>query len=122
MQFPKSDASFYPVPMSPSLPCSVLPQHQGEEIQRLHSQLQRNAHPLTERVSEFNRAMQELEEQKRNDSSLSNIEEGSEQVGEWIYSTSCAWWHDMEILSALLALCEGSPPVSGGFSHKWSVM
>ena len=29
----------------------------------------------------------------------------------------CSWWrHRMEIFSALLALCEGNPPVTGGFS------
>ena len=27
----------------------------------------------------------------------------------------------MEIFSALLALCEGNPPVTGGFTSKWPV-
>ena len=31
------------------------------------------------------------------------------------------WWrHNMEILPALMALCEGNPPVTGGFSQMWS--
>ena len=30
--------------------------------------------------------------------------------------------HDMEMLSALLALCEGNPPVTGGFPSQWPVM
>ena len=30
-----------------------------------------------------------------------------------------AWWrHQMETFSALLDLCEGNPPVTGGFCHK----
>ena len=29
------------------------------------------------------------------------------------------WWHhDMETLSLLLALCEGNPPVTGGFPSQ----
>ena len=28
------------------------------------------------------------------------------------------WGHDMERLSALLALCEGNPPVTGGFPSQ----
>ena len=34
--------------------------------------------------------------------------------------TACyAWWrHQTETFSALLALCEGNPPVNGGFPHK----
>ena len=31
------------------------------------------------------------------------------------------WWrHQMEILSALLALCEGNPFVTGGFPSQWA--
>ena len=31
----------------------------------------------------------------------------------------CLWWrHQMEIFSALLALCEGNPPVTGGFPSQ----
>ena len=35
-------------------------------------------------------------------------------------SNSESWWsYDMDMLSALLALCEGNPPITGGFpSHK----
>ena len=29
------------------------------------------------------------------------------------------WHHDMETLSSLLALCEGNPPVTGGFPSQW---
>ena len=33
------------------------------------------------------------------------------------------WWHhDMEMLSTLLALCEGNPPVIGGFPSQGPVM
>ena len=33
-----------------------------------------------------------------------------------------AWWrHQMETFSALLALCEGNPPVTGGFPSQRSV-
>ena len=28
------------------------------------------------------------------------------------------WWHDMETLSALLAICEGNPPIAGGFPSQ----
>ena len=29
-----------------------------------------------------------------------------------------AWYHDMEMLSVLLALCEGNPMVTSGLPHK----
>ena len=33
------------------------------------------------------------------------------------------WRYGMKTLSALLALCEGNPPITGGFPpHKWSVI
>ena len=37
------------------------------------------------------------------------------------WSNLC-WRHQMEPFSAILALCEGNPPVAGGFPHKgqWS--
>ena len=37
-----------------------------------------------------------------------------------VLSHTIAWWrHQMETLSVLLALCEGNPPVTGGFpSHR----
>ena len=38
----------------------------------------------------------------------------------WIWG---AWWcHQMETLSALLALCEGNPLITGGFTLKRPVM
>ena len=32
------------------------------------------------------------------------------------------WLHDMEVISALLALCEENPPITDGFPHEVSVM
>ena len=43
----------------------------------------------------------------------------AKKVGSWTStcdSKSVQWWHhQMETFSALLALCEGNPPVTGGF-------
>ena len=43
---------------------------------------------------------------------------------EYEYICYVTWWyHDMETLSALLVLCEGNPPMTGGrFPHKGPVM
>ena len=39
----------------------------------------------------------------------------TERAGHW-----SSWWrHQMEALSALLALCEGNPPVTGGFKFSF---
>ena len=45
------------------------------------------------------------------------------QIGKWhpmcIVCKLWAWWrHRMETFSALLALCEGNPPVTGGFPSQ----
>ena len=39
----------------------------------------------------------------------------------WLYMSHIPWWHhQMETLSALLALCAGNSPVTGEFPHKGS--
>ena len=40
-------------------------------------------------------------------------------TNKWIYSEIKIWWrHDMETLSVLLALCEGTPPAAVGFPSQ----
>ena len=43
-----------------------------------------------------------------------------EQRHQWgLYGFRCSWWrHQMETFSALLALCEGKPPVTAGFPSQ----
>ena len=41
----------------------------------------------------------------------------------WRIAVMTPWWCcDMEMISALLALCEGNPPVTGGFPSQRAVM
>ena len=41
----------------------------------------------------------------------------------WPHHVATWWGHDMEMLSALLALCEGNPLHTGGFpSHMWCLI
>ena len=49
------------------------------------------------------------------DFSVTNVNDQNAQVREHARS----WWrHQMENFSALLALCEGNPPVTGGFPSQ----
>ena len=40
------------------------------------------------------------------------------KIWRWVKWQSSWWYHNMEILSILLALCEGNPPVTGGFPSQ----
>ena len=47
---------------------------------------------------------------------MQNMHPGTEMSGYKGHHTW--WWHGMGSLSALLALCEGNPPVTGGFTSQ----